>query len=47
MNQPSWGTNVSVLKAHDWASIARIDATIEETDRLLGWDTPLAEAYGG
>ena len=47
MNQPSWGTDVSVLKAHDWAAIARIDACIEANDKLLGWDTPLAEAYGG
>ena len=27
----------AVLKAHDWASIARIDATIEANDKLLGW----------
>ena len=37
MNQPSWGTDVSVLKAHDWAAIARIDACIEANDKLLGW----------
>ena len=26
MNQPSWGTKVSVLKASDWAAIASMGA---------------------